>query len=174
MKDPKAILITPTGYMYNPGVRSIKNSLSNKQFKDFSIYIADKMADTFHDAIDTQRYKGNKWPPLTIRYLTWKGKKNLSLNIWEATGCLKNNIKVFKKGNYIAVGFKQSDVYPKTAAKVNTIARYMEYGTNKPKGAMPPRPLFRPITIYMRKHVSDYYKRYQNELKSKNKTYLYL
>lgn len=174
MNNPKAILITPTGYTYNPGVQSIKSSMTQKEYKDFMIYMADMLATTFHDAIDIQRYKGSKWPPLSISYITWKGRHNLSLNIWEATGCLKNNIKVFKKGDFIAVGFKQSDVYPKSLAKVNTIARYMEYGTNKRVGAMPPRPLFRPITVYMRKHVSDYYKRYQKELKDKNKNFLYL
>ena len=174
MKTPKAILITPTGYTYNPGIRSIKSTMSNKRYHDFSIYMADMLATTFYDAIDTQRYKGTKWPPLSISYLTWKGRHHLSLNIWEATGCLKNSIKIFKKGDYIAVGFKQSDTYPKTLAKVNTIARYMEYGTNKRVGAMPPRPLFRPITEYMRKHVSDYYKRYQKELTKSGKNYLYL
>lgn len=175
LKNPKAILITPTGYTYNPGIKSIKSTMTAQQYQDFSIYMADMLASTFYDAIDTQRYANTKhWPPLSISYVTWKGRHNLSLNIWEATGCLKNNIKVFKKGNYIAVGFKQSDKYPKTQAQVNTIARYMEYGTNKRVGAMPPRPLFRPITIYMRKHVSDYYKRYQKELKASGKNYLYL
>lgn len=172
IKNTKGILITVTGYIYNPGSLKLKKELSEDELRDFQLYMADQLCETFRSAIDTQRYKGRKWPPLSVAYSTWKGKKHLSLNIWEATGTLKKEIKVFKKGNFIAVGFKQKDHY-KSKVKINDVGRYMEYGTNGKHG-MPPRPLFRPVTIYMRKHVNDYYKKYKKELDKKNKKFLYL
>ena len=83
-------------------------------------------------------------------------------------------MKIFKKGNMIAVGFKQRDIYPKSFAKVNDIARYLEYGGKRDPNRPPSRPLFRPVVEYMRKNVNRYYKRYQKELKTKGKDYLYL
>lgn len=170
MTDPAGILITVTGYTYNPGTKTIQSQLSDpKAYLDFQFYMAETLRDEFVRAIDKQRFN-KKWPPLSVSYYTWKERKNLSLHIWEATGTMKNTLKVFKKGSYIAVGFRQTDVYPKTSAKINTIAKYVEYGTPK----MPARPLFRPLTEYMRKHVSDYFKRYKKELKKQKKQYLYL
>lgn len=169
MTNPKGIIITVTGYTYNPGTVNIKKQLNDpKTYLDFQFYMSEMLRDEFVRAIDKQRF-GKKWPPLSFPYYTYKQRKNLSLNIWEATGLLKKEIKVFKKGSYIAVGFRQKDVYPKTQAKINSIAKYVEYGTPK----MPARALFRPLTEYMRKHVSDYFKRYQKELKKQNKKYLY-
>lgn len=140
------------------------------------------LAKEFERAIDTQRYKGTKWAPLSISYLTYKQRKNLSLNIWEATGYLKNSITVFKKfTNFIAVGFQQKQYYPNSGAQVNMVARYVEYGTNRNtvngKKTMPARPLFRPIASYVSKHISRYYKTYLKEidkLRNKKIPYLYL
>ncbi len=105
-----------------------------------------------------------------------------SLNTWEATGYLKNNITIFKKfNNFIAVGFQQKQVYPNSGVQVNIIARYVEYGTNRNtingKKTMPARPLFRPIASYISKHISRYYKMYLKELdkvKNSRVPYLYL
>ena len=76
----------------------------------------------------------------------------------------------------IAVGFRQKDVYPDTSLKVNTVARYVEYGTNRSSkgGGMPPRPLFRPVLVYMRKHVNDYYRNYLKDLKRLGKKHIYI
>lgn len=71
--------------------------------------MSDMLASELYKAIDTQRYtkyNKSKWKPLSFSYYTWKKRHKLSLHIWEATGCLKSNIKVFKKGSYIAVGFR--------------------------------------------------------------------
>ena len=178
MKKAPGIIITPTGYMYKPGSSSLVKKLSQDEYRDFQFYMADMLCYEFERAIDSQRYKHDvsKWPPLSFKYLTWKKSHNLSLKIWEATGTLKSNLKIFRKGSFIAVGFKQADVYPKSRLKINNIARYLEYGTNNSNGKVriPPRPLFRPITVYMRKHINDYYKKYQKELKSQNKKFLYL
>lgn len=176
MKRVDGILITVTGYSYNPGTVKLKNKLDEKQFKDFTLYMASVLGDEFVRAIDTQRYKSNKWPPLSVKYYAWKQRKSLSLNIWEATGYLKENIKIFKKGNFIAVGFRQKDYYPNSRVQVNKVARYVEYGTNGSNGnnGMPPRPLFRPIVIHVRKHVDDYYRKYKRELSKIKKDYIYL
>ena len=176
MKNIDGILITVTGYTYNPGTVKLKHSLTEEQFKDFTLYMASVLGDEFVKAIDNQRYKSNKWPPLSVKYYKWKRVHNLSLNIWEATGHLKKEIKIFKKGNFIAVGFRQKDYYPNTRLQVNKVARFVEYGTNGSNGrnGLPPRPLFRPVVIHIRKHVDDYYKRYKRDLAKSKKNYLYL
>lgn len=176
MKRVDGIIITVTNYTYSPGKNSIKKKISEQSYKDFQIYMAGQLLDELIRAIDTQRYKsGSKaWKPLSLKYWTWKKRHNLSLNIWEATGHMKKSLKIFKKGNMIAVGFKQNDLYPKSFAKVNDIARYLEYGGKKNPNRPPERPLFRPIVEYMRKNVNRYYKKYQKELKDKKKDYLYL
>ena len=180
MNKIDGILLTVTGYTYRPGLNTISKNMTQDQYRDFQIYMSDILAEQIYKAIDTQRYtkfNKSKWKPLSFNYYTWKKKNHLSLHIWEATGCLKSNIKVFKKGSYIAVGFRQKDYYPNSFLKVNTVARYMEYGTNKKTGAMPARPLFRPLLTYMRKHVSDYYKQYQKEIAELNKQgkqYIYI
>jgi hypothetical protein len=176
MKNIGGILITVTGYTYSPGKNSLRKQMSADSYKDFQIYMAEQLLGEFVRAIDTQRYKsGSKaWKPLSLKYKTWKKTHNLSLNIWEATGHMKDSLKIFKKGNMIAVGFKQTDIYPKSYAKVNQIARYLEYGGNKNPNRPPSRPLFRPIVEYCRKNVSRYYKKYQKELKASKKQFLYL
>lgn len=170
------IFITVTGYTYNPGKNSIKKNMTEDEYKDFQIYMAEQILKEFRDAIDKQRYKKGPraWKPLSISYMTWKRRHNLSLNIWEATGRMKKSLKIFKKGNMIAIGFMQRDVYPKTYAKINDIARYLEYGGNKDPNRPPARPLFRPVLENCRKNVRRYYKRYLKELKDSNKQYLYL
>ena len=172
MKRVDGIIITVTHYTYNPGLIHIKNSLTDTEYLDFQIYMAAQICDEFVNAIKNQRYtRGNHpWKPLTIKYYTWKKKHNLSLNIWEATGTLKNEIKVFKKGNFIAVGFSQHDYYPHTMLQINKLARWLEFGGRK----LPARPLFRPIVIYMRKNVSRYFKKYQKEIIKSRKKYLYI
>ena len=169
------IIVTVTGYTYKPGINTLSKSMSKEDYKDFQIYMADKLATNLYDAINKQRFS-KKWPKLSFTYYLWKKRHNLSLHIWEATGCLKSNIKVFKKGNLIAVGFRQKDVYPDTSLKVNTVARYVEYGTNRSSkgGGMPPRPLFRPVLVYMRKHVNDYYRNYMKDLKRLGKKHIYI
>lgn len=170
------IIISVTGYLYSPGKLSIKKQLSSKSYMDFQIYMAGQIADEYVRAIDTQRYaKGSHaWKPLNIHYRTWKQKHHLSTNIWEATGHMKKSIKVFRKGSFIGVGFKQNDLYPKSFAKINDIARYLEYGGRKDPNRPPSRPLWRPLLERMRKDVSVYFKRYQKELKAQGKQFLYL
>ena len=176
MKRIDGIYISVTGYTYNPGKLSFRKSMTADQYRDFLIYMADQILSEFVSAIENQRYKsGSKaWKPLSVKYKTWKKTHNLSLNIWEATGHLKDSLKVFKKGNLIAVGFTQSDLYPKSFAKVNDIARYLEYGGNKNPNRPPSRPLFRPVLESVRKSVKRYYKKYQKEVASSKTGFLYI
>lgn len=170
MRKTDGIYITPIGYTYNPGINKIKESLQPKQYKDFQIYASDIITDAIIKAIDSQRYKSTKWPPLSVRYVDWKRRKKYSLKIWECTGFMKKHIRVFRKGNFIAIGFMRKDCYPKTRVTLNQIAKYVEFGTPK----MPARPLFRQIVLYYRKNVSRLFKNYQKELVSQKKNYLYL
>ena len=175
MRKIDGIILTVTNYTYTPGYNSIRKSVSDEVYRDFQIYMASELGDMIVSAIDKQRYaKGNTpWKPLSIKYYTWKKRNRLSLNIWEATGTLKKEIKIFKKGNFIAVGFKNLDHYPNSSLQINKVARYLEFGGRRTQRP-PARPLFRPLTIYMRKNVSRYYKKYLKELDKSGKKFLYL
>jgi hypothetical protein len=148
--------------------------MSVDEYKDFQIYMSIVLLDMFVDAIEKQRYASKSWKPLSVYYRTWKQKHNLSLNIWEATGHLKKTLKIFKKGDYIAVGFKQRDLYTHSFIQVNQVAKFLEFGGRKNTDRPPSRPLFRPVTERVRKDVGRYYKKYQSELKRSGKDYLYL
>ena len=166
------ILLTVTGFVYRPGKLSVKDQISEAQYRDFMLYVAAELASTVVNAIDNQRYS-NKWKPLSLNYLSYKRKHHLSLKIWEATGHMKKSIRVFKKGNYIAIGFDDRTVYPKTMLKVNLIARFLEFGS-RDNSHPPSRPLWRPLQIYIRKNIGRYYKSYQKELQKSGKQFLLL
>lgn len=175
MKNIKGIKITVTGYTYKVGTNKIRKELDKKQYNDFCIYIADILKDTLVDAIDSQRYYNTKWPPLNVSYLKYKKINKLSLNVWEATGKLKNSITIFNKGNYVMIGFKNNDKYKDSGLSLNRVARFVEYGTSSPgRQGSPPRPLFRPVSVHIRKNISRYYVSYKKELEKENKKYLYL
>lgn len=159
------IIISVTGYRWNPGRMSIAKELTHQEYLQFMQYMAEKLRDEIVRAIDSQRYKHDvrKWPPLNIHYLRYKQRHKLSLNIWEATGHLKRSVKIFMRGTYIVVGFKRDEVYPNTTVKVNKVAKYVEYGGVR----LPPRPLFRAITEYIRKNIRDYYKKFKKDVLKK-------
>lgn len=162
MRKADGIVISVTGYRWTPGSRNIHAELGNDDYVRFLVYIAELLQREFIKAIDKQRYK-KTWPPLSISYLRYKQKHNLSTNIWEATSTLKNNIKIFKRGSYIVVGFKMTDTYPNTNIKINKVARYVEYGGAK----LRPRPLFRKITEYIRKNISRHYEKFKKDVLNK-------
>lgn len=172
MKEIKGIYITVTNTIYRVGITTYKKKMSEKSYKDFQIYVADTMADEIKSAIDKQRFK-DKWSKLSFSYMMYKKKKNLSLDIWKATGTLQVEVKAFPLQRMIAVGFKPNDRYKGTKVPINNIAKYVEYGTDG-KNRMAPRPLFRNVLTYMRKHIRLYYNRYNKELKKRNTDYLYL
>ena len=139
---------------------------------DFNLYVATTLAATVVNAIDNQRYKST-WKPLSLNYLTFKKKHHLSLKIWEATGHMKKSIRVFKKGKFIAVGFDNRAIYPKSYIQVNLVARFLEFGS-RDNTHPPSRPLWRPLHVYVRKNIDRYYAAYVKELKTTGKDYLLL
>jgi hypothetical protein len=162
MRRVDGIIISVTNYIWTPGIQTIQDELSEKDYARFMLYLAEYMRDELVKAINTQRYATGtkKWAPLNVKYLRYKKKHNLSLNIWEATSTLKEGIQIFKRDHYIVVGFKKTDVYPNTTVKINKIAQYVEYGGKK----LPPRPLFRSITAHLRRHVDRQYKKFRKEV----------
>lgn len=172
MKRIDGIICTVTGQVWKPGYNSVRKNMTADQYKDFQIFAAEYLRDEIIRAIDSQRYN-SKWPALSINYLQWKKRHNLSLKMWEATGKMKSEIKVFKKGDYIAVGFKQKDVYPKTNVKINVIARHLEFGSRRKKNRPPSRPLFRPLMERLRKDVKVCHKKYVNSVKKCKSGFIY-
>lgn len=130
-----------------------------QELSDFQAYIASEYVRLVKLAIDNQRYR-SKWKELTPGYLEFKRAHGLSPNIWEATGQLKNSLKVSKLGRYnYSVGFDKRLVHKGSKAKLYKIAQWMEYGTLR----MPPRPLFRVVYIYMSSNISYFYDKYLRE-----------
>lgn len=126
----------------------------------FAHYMAKKMAEEVQKAINTQRFV-SKWPPLSVKYLHYKKMHHMSLNIWEATGFLKNNITAYRSNNAYIVGVSKRVRYPPKSRKNKTepgvlawkVMFWMEFGTRK----MPARPLFRPVASQMQKNIRRYW-----------------
>lgn len=172
MKEVEGLHFTVTNFKYNPGIKNFKPILDDEHYRDFMMYISAEIVAMVVNAIDKQRYI-KKWKPLSINYLTYKQKHNLSLKIYEATGFMKEHIRVFQRGKFIEIGFDRRARYPKSYASVNTIARYLEFGS-RDNTHPPSRPIWRPLHIYIRKNIGRYYNSYQYELKRTGKTYLML
>lgn len=89
-------------------------------------------------AINTQKFN---FAPLSPKYLAYKRKRGLSLNIWEATSQLKNSLGYFIEDDIITIGWDKSLMHKNSNIKVYQVAILLEYGTLK----IPPRPLFRNV-----------------------------
>jgi len=170
MNEVEGLHFTVTNFRYNPGQRNLKPTLDDVQYKDFMIYVSAEIVAMIVNAIDKQRFI-RKWKPLSISYVTYKKRHNLSLKIYEATGFMKDNIRVFSRGKYIEIGFDARTRYPKSHVSVNIIARYLEFGSRS-NNHPPARPLWRPLHVYIRKNIGRYYDKYQKELKRTQKKYL--
>lgn len=131
----------------------LKNHMDN-----FAEYMAELYSDKVIEAINTQKYV-DRWEPLSIPYLEYKKRKNLSVKIWERTSLLKNSITYWEEGSKWVVGVSKMLRYPGTDIKVYRIVRYLEYGTEK----MPARPLFRPVQRSLSKDIRRYWKYYMKE-----------
>jgi hypothetical protein len=172
MKKADGILLTVTGFVFRPGKLSVKYGMDDDRYTDFLLYIATELVATIVNAIDNQRYS-HKWKPLSAKYLSYKKAHHLSLKIWEATSHMKKSIRVFKQGKFVAMGFDNRTIYPKSLIKVNLVARFLEFGS-RDNHRPPSRPLWRPLQIYVRKNIYRYYKSYIKELQSRNLEYLWL
>lgn len=138
---------------WTPGETFIKDK---RVLKDFDDYMAREYIKTVVRYVKVQKYK-QKWAPLSFSYLKEKRRKGLSLNTWEATGELMTGLIYQSKGHIVTFdGRKRHKVSKKPYLD---IARQNEYGNLR----VPPRPLFRPVYYYMRKHVYQYYLKYLND-----------
>lgn len=151
------IYLQPINKYWDPGVRLLAEE-SPAIRKAFQSYMAREYVRLVKLCIDDQRYK-SKWKDLTPGYLEYKRKHGLSLNIWEATGQLKNSLKLFSRGGSIIIGFDRRSHHKGSKAKLIDIAKWMEYGTIR----MPPRPLFRVVYMYMSSNVSYFWKKFLRE-----------
>lgn len=157
MPDYKYIYVQPLNKVWRPGIKIIPSKYSDR-YSDFLEFMAETARDEIVKIIDTQRYK-YRWPPLSFGYYQYKKKNNLSLNIWEASSFLKDNLDVIHKVDYLILGFEWYAVYPKTLVPAINIAKKMEFGCNK----TPPRPLFRLAIEYLNKHVRRYWEKFKKE-----------
>lgn len=82
MEHIDGIYITVSRHMFKLGSKRIQKELGSLYYKDFLIFMAVTLAKEFERAIDTQRYKGTKWAPLSVSYLTYKKRMGFSLNTW--------------------------------------------------------------------------------------------
>lgn len=132
---------------------------SSATIREFQLYLAREYVRLVKLSIDEQRYR-SRWKDLTPGYLEYKRRHGLSLNIWEATGQLKDSLKVSApRGKNIVIGFDKRKNHKGSRAKLWKIAKWMEYGTLR----MPPRPLFRQVYIYMSSNISYFWDKYQKE-----------
>lgn len=155
---PREILIQTIGKEWNPGIVISEREGLEKVLPKFSHFMAFVMKRELKRAIKNQRYIRN-WPPLSVSYYEYKQRKNLSLNIWEATGFLADSISYWRSGDRWVVGIPRRVNYPGSALRVYKVAQWMEYGTDK----MPARPLFRPLQIYLRKNIRPFWEAFLKE-----------
>jgi hypothetical protein len=137
---------------WTPGQRLLKANPELQQY--FCQYMALEYQAALQRAILTQRFRNNKWLPLSPAYLQYKEKMGFAKGIWIRTGQLVDSIIVLQRGDHWMVGIDPTANYPGAAGiPVLTIAKFMEFGTTK----MPARPLFRPIANYLNAHISRYF-----------------
>ena len=160
---------------WKPGLRMIPDDLKDEYYSDWLYFMAEEFRDEIVRAINLQRFKNNNlsqyksgntsskgWPPLNLAYYKWKKKKKYSLKMWEATGFLKNKLTLLSRDTrgddaHIMVGFKFYTLYPQRDVSPLLVSRVLEFGSD----VVPPRPLFRPMYIYMRKNVRGYWKKFK-------------
>lgn len=133
-------------------VKDIPKSVKVDLHRKFSKFIAEKMVKLLVSAITTQRYK-SRWEPLTPSYIEFKRHNGLSLNIWEATGMIKNHIVSYKYNSSYIIGINPRAKYPGSDLHLLQVAKWMEFGNSR----IPARPLFQPIVNYMKRNIRKYW-----------------
>ena len=152
------IYIQTLNRYWDAGARLLKGYPASTKRK-FQIYIAKEYVRLVKISIDQQRYR-MRWKDLTPGYLAYKKRHGLSLNIWEATGQLKDSLRVVApRGKKITIGFDKRLNHKGSRTKIWRIAKWMEYGTRR----MPPRPLFRMVYIYMSSNISYFWDKFMRE-----------
>lgn len=137
------IYIEPINTIWSPG--------GSAAYQDF---LANEYVMNVYNAIEEEQFK-NSWRPLTPGYRKYKASRGLAPYCWEATGQLKNGLRV-KSGR--VVGF-DGRMRHSSGLSYNKLVRKLEYGS----GRVPPRPLFRLVLEDMKVN-EDYYKRMFEEM----------
>lgn len=148
-----SVRIDAINLKFNPGV-NMSAGLQKQYLDNFATYLSNVIKNELVRAIDTQRFN-YKWRPLSVEYLEYKKSHGLSTKVWEATGLLKDSLQVYRDGKCIVVGVDRKKKY-NNGELVYKVIHDMEYGTSR----IPPRPLFRPLVSFIRKHVRKYWEDY--------------
>lgn len=100
--------------------------------------------------------------PLNLNYKHWKKKKGYDTRILIRTRFFLDNIGSFKEHEKNAIVYRVGvkDLQYPNKKKLQTIARYLEYGTSK----MPARPVFRPMSREISAHIHSHVLRLVNSL----------
>jgi hypothetical protein len=139
---------------WQPGLKMLQD-LDDRTVRTFQEFLAEEYVRLCKLSIDEQRYIQH-WKSLTPGYSEYKKKHGLSPLIWEATGQVRNSLKVFHRGGVIIIGYDKRVNHIGTHTKVYQIAKWMEYGNLR----IPPRPLFRSVYVYMSSNIDYFWKKY--------------
>lgn len=150
------IFIEIIGVKWEPGKESISFASRAEKLR-FEDWMAREFIRLVKLSVDLQRYRA-KWSPLSLAYLNYKRDAGLSLKTWEATGELIGALKY--KESSRRIGFDNRVRHKDSNEKYLEIARKLEYGNLK----IPPRPLFRPVYLYMRKNTEFFKDKYRREV----------
>jgi hypothetical protein len=140
---------------WEPGKNLIMDDRTRKKFEAF---MAEQYILAIKRYVDSQ-IRAAYWQPLSIKYLTYKKQQGYSTKTWEATGELIKGLKYDKRKNSIT--FDKRRRHKVSGKPYMEIARANEYGNL----STPPRPLFRPVYLYMGKHVKRFYQKFLKEVK---------
>lgn len=142
-----------------PVLEALAEHLNNKYITperiqdDFAYYLAAVLRAQVQRSIRTQKIGMKQmkyiYKPLSDKYKETKEKRNKD-KFWINTGTLLDNIRIWRTGNQVRVGFKNSDVYPHTNMRLVRVLLYLEKGTKN----IPARPLFVPHAKKIMKQIS--------------------
>jgi len=164
IKVDKIIKMSPLSRSYDKLV-IINEIIANNKLtpeklqNDFAYYIASVLRARVKESIYKQslgrRPMKSLYKPLNKYYSKTKPKANQD-KFWINTGYLVNNLKLWRSGNTVRIGFKNSDTYPSSSTKLVNVILWLEKGTKN----IPARPLFSPHAKHISKHISQYFKHY--------------
>lgn len=149
------IYVQTVQVIWEPG-----KNLKLRKYKGFEIWLAEKFVEKVKRDIDIQRYRSD-WRPLNAKYKRYKIRNGMSPKMWEATGELKDQLKVKVRGRII-VGFDNRRHHGGTGLRYLELSKILEYGSVNRN--IPPRPLFRNVLYFMMKHEREYYNLYRKEM----------
>lgn len=156
------ILIKPLNKKWNPGSTFIKDK---KILRAYQLWLAELYLEYIKKVIRTQSYYNKyKWKKLTKSYLAYKKRKGYDTRIWIATGTLLEALKVYTYRDLIVIGTRDKDRYS-GALSMDTVVKYMEFGTYGNRG----RPVFGPAYRYFSSSPRRFYNKFVKKLQLERK-----